>query len=171
MDLRVTGNIAFTNSVNTSLMRANAGGLDGNNNPNQAGNVTIIVHDPSGNTTPTLTLGNSVDTDGNSIDHLTSIDSAGAVTLQADGDIRDGYDANDNGTFAGAGHIVALAGLSVVSANGAISLTNPANQVPGSFIIGTDGNGDPTKRRRAPSVSAAWAASPSAIRPRLCWAR
>jgi filamentous hemagglutinin family protein len=144
VDFRAPDDISFTNSVSTLLGRANSGNLDANNNPVPAGNVTIIVHDPSGATNPTLTLGNSIDTDVNNVDHVTSIEASGLVTLQADGNISDGYDAADSGTFASAGHVIGV-GLTATSSNGAISLTNPANQIASSVIVGTDPNGAPTE--------------------------
>ena len=100
---RTASNITFNNSVNTTIGRANAGGLDANNRPLTATNVTITVADPADQTMPTLTLANSIDTGTNNVTVPTSIDASGTVILSAYGGITDNF-AN---TISTAGHVAA----------------------------------------------------------------
>ncbi|MGE4061455.1 MAG: MBG domain-containing protein, partial [Sphingomonadales bacterium] len=133
----VESDITFHNSVDTYLTRATGVSPDGDPDapPLPAGNVTIIVEDTSGETTPTLTLGNRAFTNGKGEWIPSSIGSAGDVYLQADGSITDGYDPDDLDSGKTAGFVKAGGSLSVVAEEGDISLGNPVNAVKGDVDL------------------------------------
>ena len=113
---------SFTDSIDTFFVGVLAGNVDSNNNPNPTGDVTITVHDPSGQTTPGLTLGAAAYILQNNAYSTASIDSTGHVALNLDGGFSEVYEPTDT-EFAG--HIVADS-LSI-TAGGAISMLNPVN--------------------------------------------
>ena len=135
MQKNVASDISFTNSVDTTITRASGSDVDLNGTSLRAGNVTITVHDPSGETTPSLKIGNREYTDKSGATVYSSIDSYGDVVLQADGGISDGYDANNIGSAASAGHVSASGSLTVIAESGNISLANPINAVEGEIDL------------------------------------
>ncbi len=135
MQENVASDISFHNSVDTTITRASGSDVDLNGTSLRAGNVTITVRDPSGETTPSLKIGNREYTDKNDATVYSSIDSYGDVVLQADGGISDGYDANNIGSAASAGHVSASGSLTVIAGAGDISLANPVNAVEGEVDL------------------------------------
>jgi filamentous hemagglutinin family protein len=132
--------ITFANSLDTTLVRANGGGMNFDSTPVKAGNVTILVSDPLGVGSPSLTLGNVTEFDEGDNPVVSSIDAEGNVILLAAGVMSDGFDPDNGETQSKAGHVRADGTLTVTSANDQIWLRNPDNSFIG--LTATTNNKD-----------------------------
>ena len=136
VSIMTSGDISLSNTLDTTVLRANDGIDPATGNIQTAGAIDFEIHDPTGATSPKLVIGASFDVDNNSVSHATSLDAAGDITLRADGNISDN---NMDETAAGA-HVSTPGTLSATSGAGSVSLNNDFNVL--SFLQGSTNGGN-----------------------------